>query len=226
MKNLHNIEKRISSKGISRRGFLKLSTLLFAGGIATNAHADFTLDEIEKLFEILPKEKKSKLLIDNTPQIITQPQTQAKIKKLHLYSVNSRRMLDIEFFENGKFIPEGLREIYKLMSDNKTGTIAKIDTEVITTMYELQQKLNTSRPLDILSGYRSPETNAQMAHFSRGVAKDSFHTHGKAVDLTVKGMSISEIHKITKKIHNGGIGYYPSSHFVHLDVGPQRHWMG
>jgi len=200
-----NRENTHSPSVSSRRDFLKVSSIFLASGILSNAHAAFTKAEIEKLFA-------------------TKSKSQAK--KLHLYSVNSKKTLNIEFFENGKFIKEGLQEIYRLMGDRRTGEIAKIDTDLITSMYELQTKLNTSKPLDVLSGFRSPETNTQMAKTSKHVAKDSYHTHGQAVDLSVRGISINEIHNITQNIHSGGIGYYPTSGFIHIDVGPVRHWKG
>lgn len=202
---MRSVNEEIKSS-INRRDFLKISSIVFASGLMTNAHAGFTKAQIEKLFAV--------------------SSSKSKAKKLHLFSVNTKKTINIEFFENGKFIKEGLQEIYKLMGDRRTGEIAKIDTDLITSMYELQTKLNTSKPIDVLSGFRSPETNEQMAKTTKGVAKDSYHTHGQAVDLSVRGISIGEIHKITQNIHSGGIGYYPTSGFIHIDVGPNRHWHG
>lgn len=185
----------------SRRDFLKVSSILLASGILTTASAKKI--DIEKLFAF-----------------------KNETKRLHLYSVNSKKIIDIEYYENGKYIKEGLHQIYKLMADRRTGEVATIDKDLIESMYEVQTKLNTSKPISILSGYRSLETNANMALHSDGVSTNSYHTKGKAVDLYVQGISIHEIHGMVNKIHTGGIGYYPTSGFVHMDAGPSRTWRG
>jgi uncharacterized protein YcbK (DUF882 family) len=185
----------------SRRDFLKVSSIFLASGILTQAQAKKI--DIEKLFAF-----------------------KNETKKLHLYSVNSRKTINIEYYENGKYIKEGLNEIYKLMGDRRTGEVAAIDKNLIESMYDVQTKLNTSKPITILSGYRSLETNMKMAMKHTGVSTDSYHTKGKAVDLYVQGISMGEIHSIVNKVHTGGIGYYPTSGFVHMDAGPSRTWRG
>jgi uncharacterized protein YcbK (DUF882 family) len=186
-----NRESKHSSSVTNRRDFLKVSSILLASGILTTASAKKI--DIEKLFAF-----------------------KNETRKLHLYSVNSNKMVDIEYYENGKYIKEGLNEIYKLMADRRTGEVATIDHSLIESMYDVQTKLNTSKPISILSGYRSLETNSNMALHSDGVSTNSYHTKGKAVDLYVQGMSINEIHSIVSKVHTGGIGYYPTSGFARL----------
>ncbi len=193
--------KKQSSQVVNRRDFLKLSTLMIGSGILSSAHAKKI--DIEKLFAI----KNSS-------------------KKLHLYNINSREALNVEYFINGKYNKEGLHEIYKFMSDRRSGEVAKIDNHVIESLYDLQKKLNIDEPISILSGYRSVASNNKMAKQSRGVSKDSYHTKGMAVDLFVKDMPIHHLHDIVADIHTGGIGYYPSSGFIHIDAGPVRNWIG
>jgi len=196
-----NRESKHSSSVTNRRDFLKVSSILLASGILTTANAKKI--DIEKLFAF-----------------------KNETKKLHLYSVNSKKMVHIEYYENGKYIKEGLNEIYKLMADRRTGEVAAIDNKIIESLYDVQNKLNTSKPISILSGYRSLETNTKMAMHHDGVSTNSFHTKGKAVDLYVEGISMGEIHSIVNKVHTGGIGYYPTSGFVHMDAGPSRAWRG
>lgn len=195
-----NIKKQ-SSTMINRRDFLKLSSLMIGSGILTNAHAKKI--DIEKLFAI----KNSS-------------------KKLHLYNINSREALNVEYYINGKYNKEGLHQIYKFMADKRSGEVAKIDNGVIESLFNIQKKLNIDEPISILSGYRSVESNSKMAKESKGVSKNSFHTKGMAVDIFVKDMSINHLHDLVADIHTGGIGYYPSSGFVHIDVGPVRNWRG
>ncbi|MDD2698029.1 MAG: DUF882 domain-containing protein [Arcobacteraceae bacterium] len=185
----------------SRRDFLKVSSIFLASGLLT--HAEAKKIDIEKLFAF-----------------------KNDSKKLHLYSLNSRKTVDIEYYANGKYSKDGLNEIYKLLADRRTGEVAKIDNHIIESLYDIQTTLNTSKPITILSGYRSIATNNQMAQHSDGVSTNSYHTKGKAVDLFVQGISISELHTVVNDIHAGGIGYYPSSGFVHMDAGPIRTWVG
>ncbi len=190
----------------SRRDFLKVSSMFLASGILTQAQAKKI--DIEKLFAFR-KEIQSK-----------------DVKKLHLYSVNSKKLVDIEYYEHGAYISEGLEQIYKILADRRNGEIAAIDTDLIESIYKLQNKLNSSKPIEIISGYRSVASNTEMAKHNDGVAMNSYHTKGKAVDLALKGISTKEIHELATQIHVGGIGYYPESGFVHIDVGPVRNWRG
>lgn len=184
-----------------RRDFIKFSSLLVAGGITSSLEAATKKIDIEKLFTI---KKKS--------------------KKLHLYSLNFRKTIDITYYENGKYIKDALQEIDKLMADRRTNEIAKIDTNLIDTLYELQTQANSSKPITIISGYRALETNNALRKTTKGVSSTSYHTKGKAVDITIENFAISDLNAIAKKIHDGGLGYYPKSHFVHLDTGPKRNW--
>ncbi len=193
--------KKQSHTMINRRDFLKISSLLVGTGMLSNVHAKKI--DIEKLFAI----KKPS-------------------KSLKLYNINSKESLKVEFYTNGKYNKNGLHEIYKFMSDKRSGEVAKIDNSLIESIYHLQQKLDIDEPISILSGYRSVKTNNKMAKKSKGVSKDSYHTKGMAVDVFVKDMSIHHLHDVIQDIHTGGIGYYPSSGFVHMDVGPVRNWIG
>ena len=85
-------------------------------------------------------------------------------------------------------------------------------------------KLNTAQPFNIISGYRSPKTNAFLRRRSSGVAANSFHMYGKAADVRVPGCSLSLLRRVAMDLTEGGVGYYPRSNFVHVDVGPVRFW--
>lgn len=88
----------------------------------------------------------------------------------------------------------------------------------------VQSLLETSEPFQIFSGYRSPETNARLRRAGIGAAPNSYHLKGQAVDLWLPGSATTALHKAALAARRGGVGYYPDRHFVHLDVGPVRHW--
>lgn len=188
---------------ITRRDFFKVSSLVVLGAMMPIDLYSKSKIDIVSLFDI-----------DN------------ETRKLNLYNVNSKKHLDIEYYENGQYIEEALREIYKLMGDRRTGEIVKIDHKLLDTLHKMQLKINTSKPIELISGYRSPNTNKQLRKVNKNVARESYHTFGKAADIKVKGASLAELHNIALDLSTGGVGYYPKSDFIHLDVGPIRNWRG
>ena len=84
--------------------------------------------------------------------------------------------------------------------------------------------LETRKPVQLISGYRSLSTNNMLREKGSGVAKHSYHTLGQAMDFHIEGISLSNVRKAALKMRAGGVGYYPRSNFVHIDTGPVRHW--
>ena len=91
-------------------------------------------------------------------------------------------------------------------------------------LHDLQARLGNHSAIEIISGYRSPKTNMHLAQLSDGVARRSYHTQGMAIDLRMPGTSLAKIHHTALAMKRGGVGYYPDSQFVHVDVGPIRTW--
>jgi len=91
-------------------------------------------------------------------------------------------------------------------------------------LHDLQFKLGNDNPIEIISGYRSPHTNAALARASGGVAHNSYHMRGMAIDIRMQGTSLGRLRNTALAMGRGGVGYYPVSDFVHVDVGPIRHW--
>ena len=96
--------------------------------------------------------------------------------------------------------------------------------DLLDLMYAMQLKLDTSEELNIISGYRSPQTNASLRAKSKGVAKRSYHMKGMAVDIRVPNRNVGKVYDAAMDLRVGGVGYYPRSDFVHIDVGPVRRW--
>ena len=122
------------------------------------------------------------------------------------------------------YIDQSLREISFILRDHRNDKVKLIDPKLLDQMYALQLQLNPHQPIHVISGYRSPETNAMLRRRSRRVAKDSLHMRGMAVDIRMPDRRISELYRTARALQAGGVGYYPRSNFVHLDTGSVRTW--
>ena len=110
------------------------------------------------------------------------------------------------------------------MRDFRTGDIHAIDVRLLDLLVALHQRMGSARPFDVISGYRSPATNAMLAAESNGVAKHSLHMEGKAIDIRLGDRRLTDLQVAALSLRRGGVGYYPQSNFVHVDVGPPRSW--
>jgi uncharacterized protein YcbK (DUF882 family) len=110
------------------------------------------------------------------------------------------------------------------LRDHYSGDVHVMDPQVIDLLSALQARLQSRRPLQIISGYRSPHTNAWLASMSDGVAQHSLHMEGKAVDVRLEGVSVRAIGRAARSLRAGGVGQYPEADFVHVDVGRVRTW--
>lgn len=126
-----------------------------------------------------------------------------------------------------QYIGASLHEINRVMRDFRTNEVHEIDPRLVDIMFNLQQGIwhkGGKGAYEIISGYRSPKTNAMLRSKGEGVAKNSYHLKGQAVDLRMKSFPTREIQKVALDLQAGGVGYYRSSDFVHVDTGPVRSW--
>lgn len=120
-----------------------------------------------------------------------------------------------------------LGKLNHLMRDRHTNQIKAIDPKLFVKLNQLQLRLGLrNAEILVLSGYRSAQTNAKMRSRSRGVASNSFHIRGQAVDFQVSGVPLHKVKLAAESLNNGGVGYYPRSNFIHVDTGPVRMWRG
>lgn len=147
-------------------------------------------------------------------------------KKLSFLNLHTGERTRTTYWANGRYIPEGMRAINHVLRDHRTGDLYAIDTDLFDILHLLQHKLGTKQEFHVISAYRSPATNAQLATQSGGVAKNSLHTHGKAIDIRLPSRRLSDLRAAAMSLQVGGVGYYPSSNFVHLDTGNFRFWGG
>ncbi|MEW5909108.1 MAG: DUF882 domain-containing protein [Thermodesulfobacteriota bacterium] len=147
-------------------------------------------------------------------------------KSLYLFNPHTDESLDVVYYENGRYVSDALEAVNHIFRDYRIDEIKKIHTGLLDYLFAIsnQLKLDSTAPFHIVSGYRSPQTNAVMRKRSRKVAKNSYHIKGKAVDIRLPEYSTSLLRKAAMSLSMGGVGYYPKSNFVHVDVGDVRFW--
>ncbi|PTV96901.1 uncharacterized protein YcbK (DUF882 family) [Rhodobacter aestuarii] len=148
------------------------------------------------------------------------------IRRIRMYSGRTGESIDTIYWIEGNYIPEALKEINLFMRDWRTDQVKKIDARTIDIAAASHRLMDTNEPYMMLSGYRSPATNAMLRSRSRGVAKNSLHMQGMAADLRLKSRSVPQIYAAATACHAGGVGRYMRSNFVHMDCGQVRTWNG
>lgn len=148
------------------------------------------------------------------------------IRRIRMYSGRTGENLDLIYWIEGDYIPEALDEINHFMRDWRSDTVKKIDARTIDIAAASHRLLDVSEPYMLLSGYRSPETNAMLRRRSSGVARNSRHMVGQAADVRLDNRSVSQIARAALACNAGGVGRYSRSNFTHVDCGPVRTWGG
>ena len=147
-----------------------------------------------------------------------------KDRSLNLYNTHTGEHLSTVYWSRGHYRPEALAKISHLLRDHRSGEKHVIDPRVLDLVAAIGHKCESKGPVHIISGYRSPTTNAWLAANSDGVAHNSMHMQGKAIDIRLPGHSIRHVGRAAMSLKGGGVGLYPASDFVHVDSGRLRHW--
>lgn len=134
------------------------------------------------------------------------------------------RLKEVVYWEQGSYLPDALNHLNYVLRDHRTNDVHPIDPITLDLMAAIFRKVGARRPFEIISGYRSPQTNRALRKKSSGVAKNSYHMKGKAIDLRLPGVPLKVVHKAALDLRMGGVGYYPKSDFVHIDSGRVRSW--
>ena len=145
-------------------------------------------------------------------------------RTLALQSLHTGEKLKADYWVDGAYIPDALAGFNRVMRDHRSGDIAKIEPKLFDLLNALQDRLESSSSFQVISGSRSPQTNAMLHEKSSGVASKSLHMLGQAIDIRVPGCALDHLHESALAMKAGGVGYYPKSNFVHVDVGRVRHW--
>ncbi|HKL06566.1 MAG TPA: DUF882 domain-containing protein [Roseovarius sp.] len=146
------------------------------------------------------------------------------VRRLRMTSPRTGERIDTIYWIEGDYIHDAVKEINLFMRDWRTNDVKNIDTRTIDIMSAAHNLLDAEEPYMLLSGYRSPKTNAMLRSRSSGVAKNSRHLRGQAADLRLGSRSVSQMFRAAKACQGGGVGRYSGSNFVHMDCGPVRTW--
>lgn len=165
------------------------------------------------------------LLTMGSPKIVQAAFSSFTIHKtLSLEHHHTGENITLTYYESGHYIPGALEEISYFMRDYHNDQMHSFDASLLDQLYDVKLLLGTNKPFHIVSAYRSPGTNANLRRHSHGVAKHSLHMEGRAVDIRMEGVSAKTIRNAALSLGRGGVGFYPSSNFVHLDTGELRTW--
>ena len=152
------------------------------------------------------------------------PTPAAAPRRLSFVHTHTGETLSAEYFDGGAYSERCLGQVNYLMRDFRTGECHAIDPPLLDILFDLQTLANVEGPFEIISGYRSPATNAMLRRRSSGVAEHSQHLLGKAIDVRLSGYSTRDLGEHARTLARGGVGFYARSDFVHVDTGPVRFW--
>jgi uncharacterized protein YcbK (DUF882 family) len=145
-------------------------------------------------------------------------------RELSFDHLHTGEKIKLAYWENGSYLRDALKAVNHVLRDFRTGDVHRIDPKLLDLLYHLRAKLGTTKPIEVISGYRSPKTNEMLRRASAGVAKHSMHLQGKAIDIRVPGQDLRQVHRVALALRAGGVGMYPKSDFVHVDTGRVRSW--
>jgi len=203
---------------IARRRLFQLGlSAVGAAAIGPSAHAQD--DIIGALLEAQPP-------LATAPVAVIKPVVEAAPKWVSLYNTHTAEKLQAVYWENGTYVPDALEALNKVLRDHRTGEVAPMNVQLFDLLTDIHRKTETKTAFQIISGYRSPASNRLLAERSGEVAKRSLHMDGKAMDIYLEDVALDHLRAAALDLKRGGVGYYPGSRFVHVDVGPFRRWQG
>ena len=148
----------------------------------------------------------------------------AECRSLSFVHTHTGEMLSCVYYQEGGYDPSMLARVNHFLRDFRTAEVHAIDPGVLDILFAVRSRADSNEPFHVISGYRSPATNAYLRGHSSGVAKHSLHMEGRAIDVRLPGVPTRELRDIALRMRSGGVGYYPASDFVHLDTGRFRSW--
>jgi len=154
-----------------------------------------------------------------------QPQVRGE-RVLTFENLHTGEKLTTTYWANGAYVTDNLADINHILRDYRTNDSMAIDPKLLDLLHALKLKVKSNKPFAVISGYRSPATNALLRANSNGVATHSLHLEGKAIDVRIPGQGLAGLHQAALALRGGGVGYYPGSGFIHMDTGHVRFWNG
>lgn len=145
-------------------------------------------------------------------------------RTLSFHNLHTGEKLTRTYWADGEYLPEQLADINHLLRDHRVDETHAMDPQLLDVLHRLQDRVGNHRPIEVISGYRSPRTNQMLRTGSSGVAKKSLHMQGRAIDIRLPGQDLGKLRQAALSLKAGGVGYYPKSNFIHLDTGRVRYW--
>ena len=145
-------------------------------------------------------------------------------RSLKFYHTHTGKSLQVTYYAGGQYLPDAMTELRVFLADWRDGKQRDMDPELMNILWRIQQISTNKEAYEVISAYRSEETNALLHSRSKGVAKNSQHVLGKAIDVRLRGLDLERLRETARDLRLGGVGYYPGSDFVHVDTGRVRYW--
>lgn len=145
-------------------------------------------------------------------------------RTLSLVNANSGEALSVTYWADGAYRRDALNKLNHFLRDTHENQETEMDPLLFDVLWHTTKAVGYEGPIEVFSAFRSPTTNAWLASVSRGVARDSQHMNGNAMDIRFPGVPVLKIRQAARSLGMGGVGFYPRSGFVHLDTGPVRYW--
>jgi uncharacterized protein YcbK (DUF882 family) len=145
-------------------------------------------------------------------------------RSLKFYHTHTGKSLQVIYFSAGQYVPEAMTELRVFLADWRDQKQRDIDPALMDVLWQIQQISANNDRYEVISAYRSEETNAMLHRRSKGVARNSQHVLGKAIDVRLRGLDLNQLHDTARELRLGGVGYYSGSDFVHVDTGRVRYW--
>jgi len=150
--------------------------------------------------------------------------SRSRARALSFYHTHTGEKLRVAYAEGSRRIPEALAAVNRFLRDFRSGEAHPMDPQLLDILYHLQQSTGGQGPFEIISAYRSPQTNEMLRTSSNGVAQRSLHMEGRAMDIRLRGVDTRRLRQAALELKAGGVGYYPDSDFIHVDTGRVRYW--
>lgn len=146
------------------------------------------------------------------------------VRQLAFVNTHTGDTFSDAYWQGGDYVPDAMAAINHVMRDHRSGEVHAIDPRLLDQLHALKGLVEASAPFQIISGYRSPVTNAALHERSSGVATRSLHMDGRAIDIRVRGVELTRLRDAALGMNAGGVGYYEASDFIHVDTGRVRRW--
>jgi len=145
-------------------------------------------------------------------------------RRIGFLNLHTRETVDAVYWADGAYVEKGLAAISRVLRDHRSDEVTKMDPRLIDILYELRSRVKSTAPYHVISGYRSPKSNAALLETVAGVAQNSFHMRGQATDVRLPGVELLDLRWAARDLEAGGVGFYPINEFIHVDTGPLRFW--